>query len=391
MKRRVLLLAIVLLCTFINVHALAEEKAAPNGFGFVNEVSVALRKVPEGEVIIRLDKDACVWLTGEQRTENGETWYEVRAGVRKKGTFLTCYSGWMMAKFIDAGDAVWQNVRNVVADRDGMIVLKNDGSVLIAGKQVLSYDGYAYLHMRFWAKPYEPVRQVGAMSNPGYCVLEENGAFHHTNSKESAFDGENIRMMESGTGAMFGITEDWRLVNASGWKVENEPWMVPEVLKKAVYMTGNDEYLLVLTKDGKLYTCQCEDNALGTEPPDWEQWNELQAIETAWIFSGEYPERRPMIAYAGVRTDGSVMGHPAVVHDAVKGWTDMKEAEIGGRWVVGLKTDGSCISAGLEGEAALDVSGWTEVETIEVGNDFCVGLKKDGTLVFAGDFFHETE
>ena len=69
----------------------------------------------------------------------------------------------------------------------------------------------------------------------------------------------------------------------------------------------------------------------------------------------------------------------------------MKEVEIGNLWMVGLKQDGTVISAGLADYPALDVSGWTEIESIEAGHDFCVGLKKDGTLVFAGNFFHEVD
>lgn len=40
-----------------------------------------------------------------------------------------------------------------------------------------------------------------------------------------------------------------------------------------------------------------------------------------------------------------------------KGWTEIREVENGSHWVVGLKADGSCICAGLDGEAALGVSG----------------------------------
>lgn len=381
----------VVLCTAILLSiqpVMAENEVL--GFGFVNDVAVALRDEPDGDLIVRMEKDSCVWICGSTTADDGEVWYKVNTGKRRSGMGEILYSGWMMARFIDAGDGVWQDVQAVSADRNGMIVLKKDGSVVTAGQQALSRDGYAWVQMRNWAKEYEPAVQVSVMSNRGYCLLDGHGAFHSSDSGIlNGMDGETLRLMEGRSDAMFGITVDNRLVNAANWEIKEQPWMAPQVLETVVMMTGNDEYLLLLTEEGDVLAYEYQNNLLGALPPDFEKWTEIRDMDTAWIHLGDYPAREPQLAYAAVRQDGTVLAYPEAIENATKGWTEIRQVEIGSHWVVGLREDGSCICAGLDGEAALDVSGWTEIMNVEAGLDFCVGVEKDGTLVFAGKFFGE--
>lgn len=371
----------------------AEDAGIPIGFGFVNADAVALRKAPGGERITRLPQDTLVWVKDSETDSQGELWYRIDTALHVNYAYPE-YSGWMMARFIDAKEALWQDVAAVAAGDNGMVVLKKDGSVIVATEQKF-LDGRPWQNMRNWAVPYQPAMQVGFLYNGGLCLLDSEGHFHSTepSGRLYAFDTMNLCLLDGRADAVFGITPEGQLVHRyqETRQVERADWMDDGTLKDAVMMAANDEYVLVLTKEGNVLAYEYFQNPLGTPAPHWNEWKGLADMDTEWILSGNMNKHRPLIAYTGVRTDGTVMAHPAEAASAVSGWTDMKEVEIGNLWMVGLKQDGTVISAGLADYPALDVSGWTEIESIEAGHDFCVGLKKDGTLVFAGNFFHEVD
>ncbi len=63
--------------------------------------------------------------------------------------------------------------------------------------------------------------------------------------------------------------------------------------------------------------------------------------------------------------------------------TDMMIAA-GDGYTLGLKTDGTVISAGLSLSGADQVSDWSNITMIACGNNHSVGLKSDGTVVAVG-------
>ena len=63
----------------------------------------------------------------------------------------------------------------------------------------------------------------------------------------------------------------------------------------------------------------------------------------------------------------------------------LKEVKLAQTYILGLKTDGTALTAGLRGGVAPDVSHWTDVIGIETDDTYCVGIRQDGTLVFAGE------
>ena len=66
-------------------------------------------------------------------------------------------------------------------------------------------------------------------------------------------------------------------------------------------------------------------------------------------------------------------------------WSDIIDIRLTGRYVLGLKKDGTVLLADFSGDVDLDVSQWQGIIAIGAGKDWCVGLKEDGTLIFEGD------
>ena len=96
--------------------------------------------------------------------------------------------------------------------------------------------------------------------------------------------------------------------------------------------------------------------------------------------------RKYRAAYAAVRKDGTVLAAPEELAGIVGNWTGMRKVVVGDRWVLGVKQDGTVLTAGLAGETQPDLSGWTDIVDIGTGYDYCAGVRADGTVLFAGDY-----
>lgn len=358
----------------------AEE--GPLGFGFAGE-KAALHGAIGGAVEIHLAQDSCVWIHECARDATGSEWYAVKTGLYREGRYRA-YEGWIRAEDVEAGAAVWQDVEQACAYDNALIARKGDGTVIAAGKPVLDPESNAAIQVRTWAAAYANIRQACILWNGQYALLDGEGNCFTTEAFEKPFGGTKVRLMEGTSDGMFGISVDQKLVSLAGWPVDPQPFP-PEILGQVVAMQGNDEEILLRTEDGQLLIYPYFENFLGTTPPDWAEWTHLKDVDTAWIYSGDYPTWMPCVAYAGVQQDGTALAFPEALGAAVSQWQGMKEVEIGNHWLVGLKEDGTAISLGLTGFAPPDVSGFSDVESIEAGADFCVGIRKDGTLVFAGN------
>ncbi len=370
----------VLFCAFLTM---GQAENRPLGFGFARE-NTALYEAMHGKIMVHLFGDCCVWICESDVDEQGNEWYAVNTGMMRNGKYQP-YTGWVRAEDVNAGADVWQDVAQVCAYDHSMIARKTDGTVIAAGRPFLNAAGDAWENPKTWAANFSNIRQACILWNGQYALLDADGNCFTTEALEKPFGGNKVRLMEGKSDGMFGISVDHQLVSLAGWPVETQPFPADK-LQRVVDMQGNDEEILLLTEDGELLVYPYFDNFLGTPPPDWTEWHHLRDVDTAWIYSGDYPKWMPCVAYAGVRQDGTAMAFPESLNGCIRAWSQLKEVEIGNHWLVGLKEDGTAVSVGLEGFAPLDVSGFSEVESIEAGFQFCVGIRKDGTLVFAGEW-----
>ena len=84
--------------------------------------------------------------------------------------------------------------------------------------------------------------------------------------------------------------------------------------------------------------------------------------------------------------DGTVLAAPEELSGLIGNWTNMAKIVIGEKWVLGLKRDGTVVSAGIDGKTPPDVSAWSDIMDLVTGKDYCVGVRSSGNLVFAGDY-----
>jgi len=89
----------------------------------------------------------------------------------------------------------------------------------------------------------------------------------------------------------------------------------------------------------------------------------------------------------GLKSDGTVVtagGYAADHMNECAKWTDIVGIWGYRNFVVGLKADGTVVCAGEAFSGQDDISDWTHIVDIAVGNQHTVGLKSDGTVVAVG-------
>jgi len=106
----------------------------------------------------------------------------------------------------------------------------------------------------------------------------------------------------------------------------------------------------------------------------------------------EEPEYAPMVAAGwhysvGLKTDGTLVtaGRNDYGQRDVGGWTNIIQVAAGETWTVGLKSDGTAVAVGRNLEGQCDVGHWTNIVQVAAGFEHTVGLKSNGTVVATGD------
>ena len=98
----------------------------------------------------------------------------------------------------------------------------------------------------------------------------------------------------------------------------------------------------------------------------------------------------------GLKSDGTVVavGKNGEGQCEVSGWTDIVAIAAGYRHTIGLKKDGTVVATKYTGDyydGQCEVSGWTDIVAISAGDYYTVGLKSDGTVVatkYTGDHYY---
>ena len=377
MKKAALLVLLVVF-TFLAVFP-ACGLADVLGFGYVNGSDVALRKSIGGNRITRVPKDTCVWINDSKPDSNGDLWYQVNAVVYHSADCVN-YSGWMKAEFIDAGDTLWHDVKSVSAASFGMIALRKDGTVESAG-------GFTGEGLRSWDDRLRNIRQVGVCSLGWvYYAVSDSGVYYDTNGDTR---GDNSIRLIGGEQWITALTVKNRLdgVYAGSWIFPQD--VSKDQLSHVVDIKGCVDRVLFMTDEGAVFVAGSYDY---TDDPDpcWETWTDLVSIEAAYCGSGTNVLRGRTVrayvpVYAGVRRDGTVIACPASLAALTADWKEIRKIVVGADWALGLKQDGTVLSAGIDGRTPPDVSGWTGIVDLDTGDDYCVGVTESGALVFAGN------
>jgi len=130
---------------------------------------------------------------------------------------------------------------------------------------------------------------------------------------------------------------------------------------------------------------------------DWEDWDERVAREEMArklpIIRERFQTVRNQLATGlyyglGLKSDATVVsaGLNPKASEAVNSWTDIVAVSTGIFHAVGLKSDGTVVATKYTGKPEFyygqcDVTRWRDIVAISAGTDHTVGLKKDGTVV----------
>jgi alpha-tubulin suppressor-like RCC1 family protein len=87
----------------------------------------------------------------------------------------------------------------------------------------------------------------------------------------------------------------------------------------------------------------------------------------------------------GLKADGTVVSaNMEYLAKEVSGWRDIVAVAVGNFHVVGLKTDGTVVSAASIQELQRLYYGWSDIVTVAAGDVHTVGLRANGTVVAVG-------
>ena len=113
------------------------------------------------------------------------------------------------------------------------------------------------------------------------------------------------------------------------------------------------------------------------------------------LLAWESGETKLELKYSGIKSvlgidhnvlifdDGSIITE-SIDYDLGDEWLDVVIAGISSNHAVGLKADGTWVSAGQYANGERDVDNWSDIISVEAGFDHTIGLKSDGTVVATG-------
>ena len=84
----------------------------------------------------------------------------------------------------------------------------------------------------------------------------------------------------------------------------------------------------------------------------------------------------------GLKTDGTVVS--AGRNADISSWQGIVAVSAGSKHTIGLKTDGTMVAIGSNASGRCEVSDWRDIEAISAGECHTVGLKRNGTVVAVG-------
>lgn len=127
-------------------------------------------------------------------------------------------------------------------------------------------------------------------------------------------------------------------------------------------------YMCFLTDDGKLIWSNGH-----TRPSFWGSSDVVSVVKDGGTI--------PML----IHSDGSIVPLYTEFEFDNEEWHDLVLMGASETHAVGLKQDGTWISAGEYRNGECDVEEWTDIVQLQVGKNFTVGLKSDGTVVATGE------
>lgn len=191
----------MLLAAAMLLHGLPALAEAPMGFGYINTDRTNIRKGVGEDILLRLNAGDSIFVTEQRQDGDGVLWYRINSEKEHDKGF----SGWVQARFVTAGDALFTDVVQVAAGDMGMLALRGDGSVVGVANE--NWDTRVFQDT---VAQWRGVRQVACGFMSYFALLKDgtlrgfgNMAFEDWNRVKdvrllSAFDTNIAYLTESG-------------------------------------------------------------------------------------------------------------------------------------------------------------------------------------------------
>lgn len=249
------------------------------------------------------------------------------------------------------------------------------------GKVYLAGDDYYS-----WESELETWNDIVSISVKGNFVvgLKEDGTVVMAGKVPDYYVGTktwtDVIAISTGQQYIVGLRSDGTLV-AQGHNGDHQ-----------VDIDGNDWTNIVSIATGWRHTVGLDSNGeiqitgLGSENQkkqineNKDNWTNIIAI-AAGGGSGDTSTTAYTVA---LRKDGTVVTTlTGKIEEEVNSWKDIIAISAGDSHIVGLKSDGTVVTT-QTGNSAEEMSEWTDIVAISAGYGFTLGLKKDGTVVATG-------
>lgn len=342
----------------------------------------------------------------EETVSDDELWEEAASLIERR-KYPQAISVLSKIEEDDRADDLLQQLRYIISGDyiqnllEGVAAIDKEGKVIIRINDDEIYKANGYARVQDWTD----IKRLSYVFH-GLDALNSEGAFFTTIDAEEFRQiheplGEAFRRRNEQLGRISGISifetsESTYAVTDQSGKLylynEYVHYLDVESVQKEIeswsdivdIVTGNLE-VAVLHKDGTVsfvYSNKLhgfDKNSVIYD--DMKEWTDIVDISGSDIGS-----------IAGLRADGTVLvSHrmlgetPGEDYMKVSKWTDIIAISKSSRNILGLKSDGTVVTAGLVNEGQKGVAEWTDIVAVSAGQDFHVGLKSDGTLVVAGE------
>lgn len=293
-------------------------------------------------------------------TKTDNRWDKIFAALKNDGTVISAFPP------IDEAVAKWRDIVAVecCSYPAGSFVmgLKKDGTVVTAVA-----DSYIELNTSTWTDIVAIDAKDGTavgLRMDGTVVATGLDSYGQCNVKGWT---DIVSVYTSGN-TTAGLKIDGTMVACGMGATEISEW------KEIAYVCASGS-VVGIKKDGTVETIKAD----STKQYDLSGWTDVISADTGY-WGGNV---------AAVRADGTVLltvtnPENEYYRTRVSDWTDMISIYEVGAYVVGLKSDGTVVGAGLNVDGCLNVGGWRDIVAIRPWYGCTVGLKSDGTVVYAG-------
>lgn len=280
----------------------------------------------------------------------------------------------------------------------GYAALDQEGNIVIC-TDAESYEQKNYEKVRVWSN-------VKRLSDGffGLDVQCEDGKCYTTVSDETALprneklsEIKDCKLLDTGSSSVAFVDSKGKLHAMSQYSDYLEMEKVKDEIsgwKPVVDVITGRERVVALCEDGTVHFVYSHklpgEIGKGSHTncyDDLNDWSDIVAIagtETSFCVAGLKADGTVVVSNG---RNGIARNQNGMVenYNSVKNWTNIISISMSDQNILGLKKDGTVVTAGNVNAKQETVSEWKDIVAISAGVNFHLGLKEDGRIVVAGE------